>query len=255
MNDAAKKKEDEEPRWKANVKTIGGAIALAMFIRVVLFEAFEIEGPSMMPSLLNGDRVVVAKFMYGLFLPFTREQVLSWSAPSIGSVVIVNSPQDNIDIVKRVVGLPGDTIELRADVVYRNGEPIPTREVSRCDYEAPRDDPGETESADDPGCRIYEEKLEGVTYRISRSDGSFGDVPAIRVPEGHIFVLGDHRDHSNDSRFFGPVLAGRVKGKALAVYWSGGCGQRERVGGVDPSTWPCVGSSFVRWSRIFDPVR
>src|SRR5688500_17661074 len=97
----------EETRWqrtKANLKTIGGAVALALFIRIVLFEAFEIEGPSMQPTLLNGDRVVVAKFLYGLFLPFTTEAIVTWGLPDPGDVVIVKSPADDIDIVKRVIG-------------------------------------------------------------------------------------------------------------------------------------------------------
>src|SRR5688572_9284899 len=90
-----------ETRWnrtKANIKTIVGAVGLAMFIRIMLFEAFEIEGPSMEPTLLNGDRVVVAKFMYGLFLPFMPEASFTWGAPTPGDVVIVKSPADDIDI-------------------------------------------------------------------------------------------------------------------------------------------------------------
>ncbi|MEY2929572.1 MAG: hypothetical protein RL033_321, partial [Pseudomonadota bacterium] len=101
---------------QSNLKTIGSAILLAMFIRIVLFEAFEIEGPSMEPTLLNGDRVVVVKFLYGIFLPFMDDALMTWGQPNPGDVVIVKSPRDNVDIVKRVVGLPGDVIELKDGV-------------------------------------------------------------------------------------------------------------------------------------------
>jgi signal peptidase I len=113
----------EETRWeriKANTKTIGSAVLLAMIIRIVLLEAFEIEGPSMEPTLLNGDRVVVSKFLYGLFLPFTNDALLTWGTPKVGDVVIVRSPADNIDIVKRVVGVAGDILEMRSGVLYRS---------------------------------------------------------------------------------------------------------------------------------------
>jgi signal peptidase I len=77
--------------WKSNVVTIGGALLLALFIRVTLFEAFAIDGPSMEPSLLDGDRVVVAKYPYGLFLPFTHEAIINWGGPSPGDIIILHS--------------------------------------------------------------------------------------------------------------------------------------------------------------------
>ena len=208
-------KETRMGRLKANVRTIAGAVALALFIRIVLFEAFEIEGPSMEPTLQNGDRVVVAKFSYGLFLPFTNEAVFTWGMPSRGDVVIVKSPADNIDIVKRVIGLPGDVMELRDDVVYRNGRPIPRRELGPCDPEL--------QMQLSPGCEWIQETNDGRQYRTSGSLVSTpSNMPPRRVPPGHVFILGDHRDHSNDSRYFGPVPVNRVKGHALAIYWSNG---------------------------------
>ncbi|MCZ7683746.1 MAG: signal peptidase I [Sandaracinaceae bacterium] len=221
--------DDRWERTKANIKTIGGAVLLALFIRIVLFEAFEIDGPSMEPTLLNGDRVVVAKFMYGFFLPFTHEAVLTWGMPNPGDVVIVHSPFDNIDIVKRVIGVPGDTIEIRDDVVYRNGEPIQRRVVGPCR--------GERQEIQEE-CRWTEEGIGDHTWQTS---SSLYEVPEttepVTVPPGHIFVLGDHRDRSNDSRNprVGMIPASRVKGRALAIYWSNDGG--------------------IRWDRIFDGVR
>lgn len=221
--------EDGWERTKANVKTIGGAVLLALFIRVVLFEAFEIDGPSMEPTLLNGDRVVVAKFMYGLFLPFTNEAALTWGLPNAGDVVIVRSPLDNIDIVKRVIGVPGDSIEVREDVVHRNGTPIQVRVVGACrgEQQEPQGD-----------CEWVEERVGERTWQTSRSTFSVPDtLDTVTVPPGHIFVLGDHRDRSNDSRNprVGMIPASRVKGRALTIYWSNQAG--------------------VRWGRIFDSVR
>ncbi len=197
---------------QSNLKTIGSAILLAMFIRIALFEAFEIEGPSMEPTLLNGDRVVVAKFRYGLFLPFMNEAVTNWGMPNAGDVVIVRSPRDNVDIVKRVVGLPGDTLELRDGVIYRNNVAVPHVSLGSCQDRA---------DAGPFGCEWVEEKMGEHTYRISQNLDSLRTTrSAIKIEPGHIYVLGDHRDRSNDSRALGTIPINRVKGKVLSIYWS-----------------------------------
>lgn len=225
--------DEEGDRWRSNLRTIGGAVILAIFIRITLFEAFEIDGPSMEPTLLHEDRVVVAKCLYGLFLPGMRQAVLNWGTPNLGDVVIVKSPADEFDIVKRVIGVPGDTIEVRNLQVYRNGTPIPTREVGPCRADQEKDL--------DPDCYVYEERIGTHVYRTSHGRNAFrDDVGPITVPPGHIFVMGDHRDHSNDSRnpLVGPVPVTRVKGRALLIYLSGSAFQGrvrwERMGhGVD----------------------
>ena len=207
-----------EERWertKSNVKTIVGAVALAVFIRIVLFEAFEIDGPSMEPSLLHGDRVVVAKYPFGLFLPFTNDAIASWGMPEVGDIVIVRSPADDVDIVKRVIGVPGDTVEIRDDVVYRNGEQIHRRVVGPC-----HDEEQVQPSID---CQIIEEGVGELRWRTSADEHYLPEsMPPQTVPPGHIFVLGDHRDHSNDSRNprVGMIPIQRVKGRVMAIYWS-----------------------------------
>jgi len=237
-------------RFKANVRTIGGAVLLAVFIRIVLFEAFEIDGPSMQPTLLHGDRVVVAKMLYGLYLPQMDEAVLTWGEPHRGDVVIVRSPADEVDIVKRVIGVAGDTVEVREGVVYHSEdgeehlEPVPQREVHEC-LEA-------EEQTSDPfdDCHVYEEEIDGVRYLISMdpTNREIHDQPPMDVPPGHVFVLGDHRDHSNDSRnpLIGAVPISRVKGKALFIYLS-------IDADADAEGW--VESLGIRWGRFFDGVR
>ena len=118
--------------WKSNLLTIGGALVLALFIRVTLFEAFAIDGPSMEPTLQDGDRVVVAKYPFGLFLPFTHEAVWNWGGPDPGDVIILHSPADDEDIVKRVIGVGGDEILIRDGKVSRNGEVLQTVDVGAC---------------------------------------------------------------------------------------------------------------------------
>jgi len=247
-------------RWMANFRTVGGAVLLAVFIRVCLFEAFEIEGPSMEPTFENGDRVVVAKYQYGLFLPFTHDAVLHWSDPNPGDVVILSSPQrgqNNVDIVKRIIGVPGDTIEVRRmpvrcgngewrtrDIVYRNGEAIPRDVIGQCeDYQHI--------VGYDPGvctCEVVRETLDDFDYYTSNSFGEGARYEAPRNPdepteilgpwvldEDHVFVMGDHRDQSNDSRRpgLGPIPVSRIKGKALMIYWS------------NQGDW-----ADIRWGRI-----
>jgi signal peptidase I len=234
-----------DTRWertKSNVKTIGGAVLLALFIRVVLVEAFEIDGPSMLPTLYDGDRVVVAKYPYGLFPAFFGiggdEALITWGLPSAGDVVIVHSPADNIDIVKRVIGVPGDRLEMRDDVVYRNGQPLLVRVVGPCQGEQG------AEGDDDPAsCEWIEEHIGDHHWHTSRSSYNIhSEFDPVTVPPGHVFVMGDHRDRSNDSRnpAVGMIPDSRVKGRALVIYWSYG-----------PEEGP---NSHIRWDRIFQGV-
>lgn len=221
--------------WKSNVLTIGGALLLALFIRITLFEAFAIDGPSMEPTLLDGDRVVVAKYPFGLFLPFTHEALFTWGSPDPGDVIILHSPADNEDIVKRVIGVGGDEILIRDGKIIRNGEPLQTTESGPCAADEQRDL--------DPTCRVYREVLDGKPHRISHSKHDFPlDRLPLKIPEGHVYVLGDHRDSSNDSRnpLIGAVPSSRIKGRAQFIYMSW---KNTRAALAERIRWSRVGSS------------
>ena len=220
-NTSKKKEEPKEDRFMSNVKTIAGALVLAYIFRIIAFEAFEIEGPSMEPTLQNGDRVVVAKYPLGIFLPCplgifecSHEAMTTWGMPELGDVVIVHSPADNIDIVKRVMGLPGDRIEVREGVMYRNGEAVTPQDVQPCKKDLQKNP--------DPTCVSHNEKIGEHDYRVSQVEDYTVSYPPIPVPEGHVYVRGDHRDHSNDSTnpLIGPVPISRIKGIAKLIYVS-----------------------------------
>lgn len=178
------------------LKTLAIFLAIAFFLRASVVEAFKIPSGSMKPTLKIRDHILVTKFNYGLRLPLLGEAVWNYAKPKRGDIVVFKRPDDpaTVDddeskdnIIKRVIALPGERVEVRNRRVYINGQFYP-----------------------EPYARWA---LGGIP------EGNFGPE---RVPEGHLFLLGDNRDHSKDSRFwrthFLPIE--RVKGKALIVYWS-----------------------------------
>lgn len=204
--------EERGPTWLATAKTIGLAVAIALGARVAVAQAYQVEGPSMEPSLVSGQRLLVLRAAYGLSVPGRSEAVAMWSTPAPGDVVVVESPADGLDLVKRVIGVPGDVVALRGGVVYRNGAPLHRIDLGPCDPDRHRDL--------DIGCHVFVERLGERSYRTSRSilrSSVADDVPPTEVPPGHVFVMGDHRDRSNDSRAFGPIPVQYLRGKVLLI--------------------------------------
>lgn len=167
------------------------AIVLALFIRTFVVQAFKIPSGSMEPTLLIGDHILVNKFIYGIKIPFIRKTVIPISYPRHDDVIVFIYPLDRSkDFIKRVIGLPGDLVEIMGQKIYVNGELYEDRHGFYSD--------------------------QGVASH-SKGKDHFGPVT---VPEKHLFVMGDNRNYSYDSRFWGFVPLESVKGKAFIIYWS-----------------------------------
>ncbi|MBW2672891.1 MAG: signal peptidase I [Deltaproteobacteria bacterium] len=168
------------------------AILIALFIRTFVVQAFKIPSGSMKPTLQIGDHLLVNKFTYGIKIPFIRKTLVSIDDPEREDIVVFIYPVDRKkDFIKRVVGVAGDTIEIRNKKMYLNGLPY------------------------DDGHGVY---VDSLLFPASiQPRDNFGPVT---VPAGHIFVMGDNRDQSYDSRFWGFVDLTDVLGKAFIIYWS-----------------------------------
>ena len=169
---------------------------------------------SMKPTILEGDLVAVNKLAYDLKIPFTTRRLSTWGAPARGDIVVFFSPEDGTRLVKRTVGLPGDTIELRNDVLFVNGSPER--------YAAQDARPFHREVFEDPAPVIAIEQLGSRSHYVMALPGraalrTFG--PRV-VPAGEYFMMGDSRDNSRDSRYFGPVPRRLIVGRATAVLLS-----------------------------------
>lgn len=189
------------------------AILLALFIRTFVVQAFKIPSGSMLPTLLIGDHLLVNKFIYGIRMPFSGKVLIPYKKPERGDVVVFRYPKDrSIDYIKRVVGTPGDTIEIRAKKVLVNGEAVA-----------------------DPHAHI---SSPAILSAASSPRDNFGPV---LVPEGRIFVMGDNRDNSYDSRFWGFVDQQDILGKAFILYWSWD---------IDKPLLSLDRIESIRWSRV-----
>jgi len=185
------------------------AVLLALFLRTFVIQAFKIPSGSMLPTLQVGDHILVVKFIYGIRLPILNKVIVPLKAPQRGDVIVFVYPVDpSKDFIKRVVAIPGDTVEIRHKKLYINGQPVK-------DEHANFDDPA-----------MY-------PMTIKPRD----DFGPIKVPKHSLFVMGDNRDHSYDSRFWGFVDMDAVLGKAFLIYWS-----------WDSDRWR------VRWDRFANVV-
>jgi signal peptidase I len=189
------------------------AILLALVIRTFVVQAFKIPSGSMLPTLQIGDHILVNKFLY-YFQPIRQ-----------GDIIVFKYPQDESrDFIKRVIGLPGDTVEMRDKQVLVNGQPLAEPYAAFDDGSTPR--PGERER--------------------------FGPVT---VPPGKLFMMGDNRDHSMDSRYWGFLDAHKVKGKAFIIYFSVRSDDIPYQSVLPSVLYTVTHPSMIRWNRLGDLVR
>ncbi len=245
--------------WE-QVSTLLIAVAIALAIRAFVIEPFRIPSGSMLPTLLIGDHLFVNKFVYGIKIPFTDQRLPSLREPARGDVVVFTVAKQAGDtfpadekpglpteeFVKRIVGIPGDSVAVRNGVVFVNGERVPSRDAGTF-----RDDRGEE-------LLVQEVQLDGRSFRILEDPralpGSLSNPPPVVVPPGRYYMLGDNRDHSKDSRVWGTVRLAELKGPAYRLYWSwdfnGSWGEL-----LSPLTWFELLTSKMRWERIGDRVQ
>lgn len=201
--------------WRKEIRPLL-ILALVLFsLRSSLADWNDVPTGSMKPTILEGDRVLVNKLAYDLKVPFTTVHLAEWSNPQRGDIVVFFSPHDGTRLVKRVIGLPGDTIELRNNVLILNGQLVEYEPLARefLPDLAPTDREG----------RLFAtEQLPGQTHAVAGNPA----VPARRsfapylVPGGHYFMMGDNRDDSFDSRYYGPVKRKQIVGRAISVVLS-----------------------------------
>lgn len=206
---------------------------LVLIFRSVFFEPFQIPSGSMIPTLMIGDFILVNKFAYGVRAPFTDWSKIPFTDsyidqvfltdqkdPERGDVIVFKYPKDTtINYIKRVVGLPGDKVQLVDEVVYINGKPIETKEISGKEYMSDMDDKYAENSL-----KFFLAKT-GKHEHVIQLDQNPPYVAKINfeervVPPGHFFCMGDNRDHSSDSREWGFVPKANIKGKAIFVWFS-----------------------------------
>ena len=203
-----------EPAFVEYSKSFFPVLLIVFVLRSFVVEPFQIPSESMLPTLLVGDFIVVSKFSYGIRLPIIRSKVVSLSEPERGDVMVFFPPEEKRYFIKRVIGLPGDTIRLVQNRLYINDEEVERRYVST---EIPVFLDACT--GRNGSFQIFEETLGEHTHEIRLC--SLASSPGERiwtVPEGHYFMMGDNRDNSSDSRVWGFVPDKNIVGKAFAIW-------------------------------------
>jgi signal peptidase I len=169
------------------------AVLLALFIRTFVVQAFKIPSGSMRPTLIEGDHILVNKFIFGVKIPLLRNTIIPIKAPNRGDIIVFIFPKDKSkDFIKRVIGLPGEEIEVTGRKIYIDGSLFN-------DKYGHYENPGESWGNPAGNCPFC----------------------TVTVPDGHYFVMGDNRENSQDSRYWGFVPSESIKGKAFIIYWSG----------------------------------
>jgi signal peptidase I len=210
--------------WREWVRPMLVMVLVLTSVRSAVADWNDVPSGSMRPTIVEGDRIVVNKLAYGLRVPFTRIRLATWDAPHRGDVIVLLSPEDGRRLVKRVVAVPGDTVQVVSGRIILNGQPL--------DYAVPNTLP-ECEAGEP--VIVTDELLGEVRHPIvldPRHPAPNVTMP-MQIPPGRYFVMGDNRDRSRDSRWFGSVPERDILGRAWAVAVS-----------VDPDSWYAP-----RWDR------
>ncbi len=216
--------ERKESWWKETARAWGPVILAVILIRTFIFTPYRIPSGSMVPTLLIGDHVFVTKFSYGVWLPFTEMELLDLGDPKRGEVIVFRPPHIAQDYIKRVVAIPGDRVKVTNGRVIINGEEQSQKYIGRYSFV-------------DRDCSVqetkgYVEQFAGRPHDVLASihGGPLRNRDEITVPPGKVFVMGDNRDNSLDSRAWGFVDFHRIQGKAHFVWLSwDGCASRFRT--------------------------
>jgi len=219
--------------WET-IKELFWIILVVFFIRWILVEPFRIPSGSMIPTLLVGDQLMVNKLVYGVQIPLTTKKLFNLKKPERGDVIVFKYPPNpREDYVKRVVGVAGDEITMRDGQLFVNGKEVPRSYVEP--YTGPSDT-GFCENYD-----LFSEELDHASHPMLLCHRSHQgeDFPAVRVPEGAVFGMGDNRDNSQDSRYWGMIPTNNIKGKALFIHLP-----------LDPTR-----HYLPRWNRFFKWIR
>ncbi|WP_418320282.1 signal peptidase I [Piscinibacter sakaiensis] len=230
-----------QPWWLDWTAGLFPVIVAVFLLRSFLFEPFKIPSGSMIPTLLVGDLILVNKFHYGVRLPVINKKIIDNNDPQRGDVMVFRFPADpSIDFIKRVVGVPGDVVGFHNQMLSINGKQVPVERMP---------EPGFYDETVMRYFPEYREKLDGVAHRIIvnpkyqpfygvadkidfpyRDNCTYSaDGVTCKVPDGHYFMLGDNRDNSQDSRFWGFVPDANIVGKAFFVWMN--FGDLKRIGG------------------------
>ncbi len=210
LSKAAKERLADTPSLVLEVKSYFVIIAVIFGLRSFVVEPFQIPSGSMLPTLQIGDFILVNKFDYGLRLPVTNTTLIPTSEPKRGDVVVFKYPLDpSLNYIKRLVGLPGDKIRYRNKVLTVNGQQVSKAFLAALPISLnPNEEP----------VTLFKENLGGVEHDIYNSNRNTPHEGDWVVPEGHYFVMGDNRDNSADSRFWGFVPEANMKGRAFYVW-------------------------------------
>lgn len=205
--------EKNEPLLVEYARSFFPIVLIVFLLRSFLVEPFRIPSGSMMPTLLIGDFILVNKFTYGIRLPVINTKIIDLNTPKRGDIVVFRYPKDPaVDYIKRVIGLPGDKVAYYDRTLHINGKVIPQKSLGI--YQ------GVGEGVNMTGTEHKLEDLQGVEHSILVKNGYPSVEGVYEIPAGHYFVMGDNRDNSNDSRFWGTVPEENLVGKAFFIWMS-----------------------------------